>query len=102
MNKEAKTDLIIGLVGLSLGICGFFLKLFVITKLWTLIAVPMGAQPIDQWQAYGVMLITILALSDVTMDKKDNDGKASERLLKLGVGSIIAPLVTWGIASLIF
>ena len=102
MTKEAKTDFIVGLIGLSLGIAGFFLKLFVITKLWTLIAVPMGAPSIDQWQAYGIVLIAGLALSDVVMNKQDREGKSSERLMRLGVASIIAPLFTWGIASLIF
>lgn len=102
MTKEAKTDLIVGLVGLALAIGGFFLKLHVITRLWLMIAVPMGAPPIDKWQAYGLVLITALALSDIVMNKKDNEGKASDRLLRLGVASIVAPLMSWGIALLIF
>ena len=102
MKKEVKVDLIVGLIGLALAIGGFFLKLHVITKLWAMVLVPMGAPHIDKFQAYGLVLIAALALSDVVMNKKDSDGKPSEKLLRLGVAGIIAPLMTWGIASLIF
>ena len=102
MKQEKKVDFIIGLIGLVLYVVGFFLKLFVLTRLWALILVPMGAPEITKWQAYGVILVASLAVSDVALTKQDRDDSNSQKLLRMGVGGIVIPLISWGLASILF
>lgn len=87
---------LVAIMGLSLG--SFILRLVVLTKVWALVAVPLGAPHLDFIHAYGLMLIC-----NLTQDYKPtkSDGELSTALANI-ITSIIGSLLVWGVAYWIF
>jgi hypothetical protein len=90
----------------SLGLCvvAFFWGLFTFVKCWALIAVPMGAHRIDQWQAYGVMILVahIIYPTLYLYVKKEVGKEGTGALAKFAFNSMGASAMGWLTAWIIF
>lgn len=89
---------------LSLAVFTFFFGLFVFTKIWTLIAVPMGAPQITKWQAYGVaVLVGHFIVPSLSMYAKEKSTAVGpDRIIKFCLNNIGCHLSGWLIAYLMF
>lgn len=88
---------VVGVIALI--VCSFFLRMHVLQKLWSYIVLPLGAQPLSFWSAFGVsMIVSWLAADYSKRDEIKGLDEAARRVLTAILGS----LVTWGLGYLIF
>jgi hypothetical protein len=87
---------LVAVFGLSLG--AIFLRLVVLTKVWALVAVPMGAPQLDLLHAYGLTLICSLA-NERQHQKSDGELKTA---IAAVANSIVGSLIVWLVTYLIF
>lgn len=101
--KKNKISLKTALFGIAIYTLSFFLKMYVLTRIWALVLVPLGLPQIDQWQAYGLTVLTSLATSEALISKEPiKDKSVDSKLLSMSVHSIIHSLVAWAIVSILF
>ena len=86
----------LGLLLFRIG-AGIF-SLFIATKVWHLVIVPMGAQELTMLRAWGLAMLASLFDSYDSFDQERTD----EQKFKGAIYHMIGSLATWGLASLIF
>lgn len=93
------------ILGVALCIGTVFFNLYTFVKIWALIAVPMGAQPIDMWKAYGVLMLVSHIITPMLYfyAKKSKDLQGSvDMLVKFSIESSTGFLINWLLAYWIF
>lgn len=96
-------NLVLALIALALMVGVFFFKLFIFTKIWALIAVPMGAPAIGMLGAYGVSILTGYFNMDTLIDKKNDDEKPLlTRAYTRVFVSFFGTLIVYGLTALFF
>lgn len=97
MNK-----LLQGIAILGLGLGSIMLRLFVIVKVWGYIAVPMGAPPVNNLQAYGLTVLASLLYSNYQKTPNTSKKRTVEESFTTLLTHLLRTLISWGVAYWIF
>ncbi len=94
----SKVMQLLGLIVLI--VLGIWLDLFVLTKIWALTVVPLGAHAIGLPQAWGIKLFVNACTPDKEReeDKKPDIGDSVSKVVRRA----LSMLLLWGIAYLFF
>jgi hypothetical protein len=83
---------------IALTLISIFVRLYVLTRLWDYIAVPLGAPHIGILTAFGVSLI----VSWLAQDYREKPEMPASKLLSATANSILGSLIVWAIGYFIF
>lgn len=86
-----------------LGVASVLFQLWVFTKVWAIIAVPMGAQQIGMWQAWGLsILMGYFAVPSLAMKADKNGEEGIAKIISAIITTVWGSLICWTFAYLFF